>query len=135
MALLSNMTHEIKICKKYIKNGNILWYLDQSNNRYTVDDVRYIIKNGRVSDYLSVIYGNSLSSGKNLYKATINMMETVTGILRCKDKELEACNVRNKEPICVVTEDSTSGYIFYYNILALSQKKVDGVKLSNCMKQ
>lgn len=119
----------IKIVAKYTYDNKIRWYTDTLNNRYTKEDIIYIIKNGKEPDRLSILHGTlNPTSGKNAFeKVIINMKFLSNGNLRCKDCTLETRNIANKDAICIVNEDSSSGYILTYNLLTRAFPEVNFV--------
>lgn len=119
------MIHDIQIKRKYILGGKIKWYTDQNNIRYTRDDILYIINNGKVPDRLSIIYGFKLTGNKILPNAKINMIVTKGGVLRSTKGIVEVQSVHNRHKICVINEDSNSGYILCYNLLTRMFPEVD----------
>lgn len=119
------MIHDIQIKRKYTLDGKIKWYTDQNNIRYTRDDILYIINNGKVPDRLSIIYGFKLTGNKILPNAKINMIVTKGSVLRSTKGIVEVQSVHNRHKICVINEDSNSGYILCYNLLTRMFPEVD----------
>lgn len=107
------LIHQIQIIEKYVKDGRIVWYTDSLGNRYTYDDIVYILKTRNLPQYLYVIQGRL---NKELYTVEINM-KFWGNTIRCTTQELESKTIKNKDIICVITEDSNSGYILIYNLL------------------
>lgn len=112
--------HQITIDSKYKYNNQVIWYTDTYGNRYTTDDIIFIIKNGVIPKELSVIYGYGESNYNKCiqsYKVKINMILTKNNQLRCTNRTLSIKSVLNNKPICVINEDSKSGYILCRNLL------------------
>lgn len=112
--------HQITIASKYKYNNQVLWYTDTYGNRYTANDIIFIIKNGIIPKDLSIIYGYGESNYNKCiqsYKVKINMMLTKNNKLCCINRTLNIKPVLNPKPICVINEDSKSGYILCRNLL------------------
>lgn len=106
----------IDIIKKCVdKQGKILWYLDKNMCRYNREDIEYIINNRELPVKLNILMGNCHE--KRGYPSKINMQMAKNGVLRRIDGTVEPKKVYNNDTICVITEDSGSGYILVYNLL------------------
>ena len=106
----------IEIVAKVVYNGDVLWYLDKNNARYYKDDIINIIDNGYEPPNCDILRGYIMDDNRANYRAKINMCKHGNTI-RCKDGRLKELKLINKDPICIINEDTNSGYALTYNLL------------------